>query len=105
MTGASFAKNATVTKPKMKLIPIGTNQTEVHFNERLSDKAKHAVFFFSYSTPVAAKVGTIYYRCEDKYSQTTTRHTNAWLEGVESKVQPQSWFEKAILEVHPLIFA
>jgi len=81
----------------MRLKPIGTNQTEVHFNDRLSDRTKHAVFFFSYGTPVAAKIGTTYYRCEDKFSQTTSRHTNAWLEDVECKVVPQTWFDKALL--------
>jgi len=88
----------------MRLNTIAPNQTEVHFNERLVDSTKQAVFFFSYGTPVAAKVGTTYYRCEDKYSQTTTRHTNAWLEDVEYQVQPQSWFDKAILEMHPPMF-
>jgi hypothetical protein len=82
---------------KMKLNIIAPNQTEIHLNERLADSSKKAVFFFSYSTPVAAKIGVKYYRCEDKFSTTTTRHTNAWLEGVQCEVKPQSWFEKALL--------
>ena len=82
---------------KMKLNIIAPNQTEVHLNERLADSSKKAVFFFSYGTPVAAKIGTTYYKCEDKFSQTTTRHTNAWLEDVQYEVKPQTWFDKALL--------
>ena len=40
---------------------ISPNETEVVVNERLVDATKHAKFFFSYDTPVAAKVGTKYY--------------------------------------------
>ena len=82
---------------KMRLNIIAPNQTEVHLNEKLSDSSKKAVFFFSYGTPVAAKIGTTYYKCEDKFSRTTTRHTNAWLEDVQYEVKPQTWFDKAIL--------
>ena len=82
---------------KMKLKIIAPNQTEVHLNERLADSSKKAVFFFSYGTPVAAKIGTTYYKCEDKFSQTTSRHTNAWLEDVQYEVKPQTWFDKALL--------
>lgn len=81
----------------MRINNIANNQTEVHFNERLTDRNKHAVFFFSYSTPVAAKIGGKYYKSEEKFSQTTSRHTNAWLEDVKYEVQPQTWFEKAML--------
>ena len=37
---------------------IAPNQTEVHLNDKLADRSKKAVFFFSYGTPVAAKIGT-----------------------------------------------
>jgi hypothetical protein len=81
----------------MRLNIIAPNQTEVHLNEKLADRNKKAVFFFSYGTPVAAKIGTKYYKCEDKFSRTTTRHTNAWLEDVQYEVKPQTWFDKALL--------
>ena len=81
----------------MRINPIATNQTEVHFNERLVDSSKRAVFFFSYGTPVAAKVGTTYYKTEEKLSRTTSRHVNQWLEDVKYEVKPQSWFTKATL--------
>ena len=51
----------------MRLNIIAPNQTEVHLNEKLADSSKKAVFFFSYGTPVAAKIGTTYYKCEDKF--------------------------------------
>ena len=84
---------------------ISPNETEVHFNKRLVDETKRATFFFSYDTPVAAKVGTTYYKTEEKFSNTTSRHLNKWLEDVECEVQPQSWFDKAILEVHLPIYS
>ena len=84
---------------------ISQNETEVHFNKRLVDEAKRTTFFFSYDTPVAAKVGATYYKTEEKFSNTTSRHLNKWLEGVQYEVQPQSWFDKAILEVHLPIYS
>ena len=84
---------------------ISANETEVHFNKRLVDKTKRATFFFSYDTPVAAKVNSTYYKTEEKFSQTTSNSLAKWLEGVEYEVQPQSWFDKAILEVHAPIYA
>jgi len=88
----------------MRLNNISNNETEVIFNERLVDGSKRATFFFSYGTPVAAKVGAKYYKTEDKFSKTTSRHMNKWLEGVKAEVQPQNWFDKAILEVHAPMF-
>ena len=89
----------------MRLNKISNNETEVFFNEALWDRTKQAVFFFSYGTPVAAKVGTKYYKTEEKFSTTTSRHLNKWLEDVKCEVQPQSWFAKAILEPHKLIYS
>ena len=84
---------------------ISQNETEVHFNKRLVDETKRATFFFSYDTPVAAKVGATYYKTEEKFSNTTSRHLSKWLEGVQYEVQPQSLFDKAILKVHLPIYA
>jgi hypothetical protein len=89
----------------MRLNNISNNETEVIFNERLVDDSKRATFFFSYGTPVAAKVGVKYYKTEEKFSKTTSRHINKWLEGVRVEVQPQNWFAKAILEVHAPMFS
>jgi hypothetical protein len=84
---------------------ISPNETEVHFNKRLVDETKRTTFFFSYDTPVAAKVGTAYYRTEETFSRTTAGHLDRWLEGVQYEVQPQSWFDKAILGVHSPIYS
>ena len=46
---------------EMKLKRISLNETEIRFNEQ-------TVVFFSYDTPVAAKVGVKYYRTEEKHS-------------------------------------
>ncbi len=69
----------------MNLKPIGPNQTEIDTGNRR--------VFFSYSTPVAAIIGGEAYRTEAKHSNTTTRHTNAWLDGRAATTKPQAWFD------------
>ena len=71
----------------MKLKPIANNQTELHLNGN--------IFFFSYETPVAARVGVKYFKTEQKFSVTTSRHINKWLEDVKCEIKPQSFFDKA----------
>lgn len=57
--------------------PVGPNQTELH--------KSGMVVFFSYETPVAAMLPSgRYIRSEQKYSRTTTKHVNQWLQGVTS---------------------
>jgi hypothetical protein len=50
---------------------------------------------FSYSTPVASydKKRHDYYRTDKKWSMTTTRHINKWLDGVQATHKPQSYFD------------
>ena len=74
---------------KMKLKRISANETEIKFNEE-------TIVFFSYDTPVAAKVGVKYYRTEEKHSSTTSKHLNRWLEDVKCVLKPQSWFENRL---------
>ena len=74
----------------MKLKRISANETEIKFNEETT-------VFFSYDTPVAAKVGVRYYRTKEKHSQTTTKHLNRWLEDEKGDLKPQSWFENRLL--------
>lgn len=60
----------------MKLIPLATNQTELEIG-------KGVVVFFSYKTPVAAFIpGQGYMRSNHKWSRTTSKHINKWLNGV-----------------------
>ena len=62
----------------MRLTPIATNQTEVEFDSGVQ-------VFFSYKTPVAAYIPTKgYVRTSTKWSSTTTKHINKWLDGVNA---------------------
>ena len=73
----------------IKLRCIGPNQTELQIGG--------ATFLFSYGTPVAYhRPGGGYFRTEQKFSPTTTRHINNWLKGVNAKVVPQEEIEKLL---------
>ncbi len=64
----------------MKLKQIGSNQAELTTNGM--------VVLFSYSTPVAAMLPSgRYVKTSTKYSVTTTKHVNKWLQGVFSDVE------------------
>lgn len=72
----------------MKLRIIGSNQTEVI-------KGDGTVIFFSYETPVAAFVpGKGLLRVDTKYSVTTTKHINQWLDGRTAAACPQSFLNE-----------
>ena len=63
----------------MKLTQIGSNQTQLNLNNGTE-------IFFSYETPVAAQLpGFEYIKTATKWSKTTTRHINKWLDGVTAK--------------------
>ena len=66
----------------MKLKQIGSNMTELDLG--------FAQVFFSYETPVAACLidGTLI-RTEERYSATTTKHINKWLNGCDCQTVPQ----------------
>ena len=71
----------------MQLQRLGYNQTQI----TLSDG--HQVFF-SYETPVAARTPDYkYYRTDRKWSVTTSRHINKWLDGVKATTMPQNFFD------------
>ena len=62
----------------MQLKSIAANQTQLNLNNGTE-------IFFSYKTPVAAKLPNYdYIRTATKWSRTTTRHINKWLEGVNA---------------------
>lgn len=81
----------------MKLNPIGLNMTEVEVNENVT-------IFFSYKTPVAAFVsGEGYLKTEKKWSVTTSRHINKWLDKIGgvgtsaiAQTRPQEFFDNLI---------
>jgi hypothetical protein len=72
----------------MKLKPIASNMTEL--------EVKGAHVLFSYSTPVACSSVGKYYKTEKKWSNTTTRHINKWLDGVNAEVVPQEFFDNLL---------
>ena len=61
----------------MKLYQKGSNQTELDLG--------FAQVFFSYETPVAARLtdGSLV-RTAERYSVTTTKHINKWLQGCDA---------------------
>lgn len=71
----------------MKVRNIGSNQTEVELNGNTR-------ILVSYQTPVAAWVDGRFYRTEKKWSVTTSKHINRWLDGRQAEVKPQEWFDK-----------
>ena len=68
----------------MQLRPIAANQTEL----TLSNGTQ---VLFSYRTPVAAYLAdqAKYVRTATKWSVTTSRHINKWLQGVNADLVPQ----------------
>ena len=68
----------------MKINSVGSNMTELSTNSG-------AVILFSYSTPVAAMLPSgQYVKTDKKYSATTTRHVNKWLQGVSANVETRT---------------
>ena len=71
--------NQTTPQP-MKVQSLGANKTQV-------DLADGTSVFFSYSTPVAALVpGKGWIRTRTRYSVTTTKHINQWIEAPATEV-------------------
>ena len=72
----------------MKLNHIASNKNEI----TLADGTQ---VLFSYATPVACydKHTYDYYRTDKKWSVTTSRHINKWLDGVHASEKPQAYFD------------
>lgn len=66
----------------MKLRQIKPNQTELTLSNGV-------VIFFSYGTPVCVDTGEEILQTEKKYSVTTSKHINQWLDGRKTKLVPQ----------------
>jgi hypothetical protein len=67
---------------------LGANKTELWKD--------NGVVFFSYETPVAAKIEGKLYRTSKKYSVTTSKHINAWLEHRHADEKPQEFFDSLV---------
>ena len=72
----------------MKLSPIQSNLTELDVGGLL--------VLFSYETPVALRNRGQYYKTDKKWSNTTTRHVNKWLDGAEALPVEQSYFDELL---------
>ena len=65
----------------MKLLNIGSNQTQIEIG-------KGVLVLFSYETPVAAYVPGQGYLCTaTKWSRTTSKHINKWLNGITKYIE------------------
>jgi len=75
---------------QLKLKPIATNMNLIDTHDY--------IVLFSYSTPVACynKRTLDYSRTAKKWSMTTTRHINKWLDGVKAVEQPQDYFDNLL---------
>ena len=57
------------------------------------------VVLVSYQTPVAARSHGRYYRTSQRYSVTTSRQINQWLEGIKAEAKPEEWFRQLVREI------
>ncbi len=78
----------------MKLRQIASNMTEV-----TTEKGQ---ILFSYETPVAALLadddnGDTVVKTNHKWSVTTSRHINKWLDGLTASERPQAFFDNLVL--------
>ena len=71
----------------MKIRPIASNMTEV--------ETEKATILFSYKTPVACCMndGTGFFKTDCRWSKTTSRHINKWLDGAKAVEREQSFFD------------
>ena len=79
----------------MKLRQKDANATELHFKNG-------NIFFFSYDTPVAARINSQYYKTSEYHSPITSRHVNRFLHGntVNAIEKPQFLFNEEIERIH-----
>ena len=73
----------------MKVTQLGSNQTLLTLG--------HNEVLFSYETPVAGydeRIG--WFRTEEKFSQTTTKHINKYLAQLKFTVVPQQYIENIV---------
>ena len=74
----------------MKLKRTGYNQTVVSLNNG-------AEVFFSYDTPVSGRsADNEYFKTEEYYSRTTSKHITQYLNGREAEAVPQSFINQLV---------
>ena len=77
----------------MRLKKVGSNMTEI-----TTEKGQ---ILFSYETPVAALLadadnGDTVVKTSCKWSVTTSRHINKWLDGLTATERPQAFFDNLV---------
>jgi hypothetical protein len=72
----------------MKIKNIGKNKTELHINDK--------IIFISYETPVAACIDGQFFVTEKKWSTTTSKHIDAWIDGKKAETKEQDFFDNLI---------
>jgi hypothetical protein len=74
----------------LSIKPVASNMTLVDTNQH--------IVLFSYSTPVASfdKSKCDFYKTDKKWSKTTSRHINKWLDGVKAQEMPQTYFDSLL---------
>ena len=65
---------------------LGSNKVEI-------TKADGTIVFYSYNTPVAARVNGEYLRTSRRFSVTTSKHINQWLDGIKAEEKEQAFFD------------
>jgi len=77
----------------MKVKQIGTNKTEIQLTDEIQ-------VLYSYETPVAIRrltpEGMTYYRTNQYYSRTTTKHIGSWLPLNDAKILAQSEIDRLV---------
>lgn len=73
----------------LELKPMGNNKTLLICNGMK--------VLFSYKTPVACEIGLTYYKTKHKFSKTTTKHINQWLDGVKAEEKDQEFFHALVM--------
>ena len=78
-------------KNKLKLNPIGANKTELTYRNEMGEDIS---ILFSYQTPVAGYDEHGAFRTDEKFSATTSKHINQYLNGKDvGRVIPQAYIE------------
>jgi hypothetical protein len=72
----------------MNVKSIGSNQVEITSGPKR--------ILISYETPVAAEINGKFYRTMKKWSVTTSKHINAWLQGVQAEKMQQAFFDQLL---------
>ena len=75
----------------MNIKKVGSNMTELKLENGTT-------VLFSYETPVAAGTVDGWFKTDQYYSRTTSKHINKWMESIKPQVKPQSFFDNLVGE-------